>query len=194
MFILLWLFPGFFFLVIFLGLNFDIWDRTTKHLAWDVLQNKFQISWISHDFEIHFSWSRVALALLRMTFVAVEIGLEFDDFSGWLWGHPRYKALAKLNVNGWFPGPAEILRPRSGVLRGTWAYMGYWNRDYRRMFRSLAWLLPQGGPADLVLVWRDCGGTKLQNIVFRGPLTLPSPGNHKNEDLLVFRKVKVSIY
>ena len=41
---------------------------------------------------------------ILMTFVALEIGLKFDLFSGSSWGHPRSWAPARLRVIGMVPG------------------------------------------------------------------------------------------
>ena len=38
-------------------------------------------NWISHDSRLNFSRFRVALGPVFMTFVALETGLKFDEFS-----------------------------------------------------------------------------------------------------------------
>ena len=64
-----------------MGLNLGVWDWETKHLAREVLQKSTfaEIGFlmipgsIFHDF---------GLGPIFMSFVALETGLKFDDFSG----------------------------------------------------------------------------------------------------------------
>ena len=55
----------------------------------------------------HFLWFWMVLGAILMTFVALETGLKLDDFSWWLWCHPRSKAPAWKTLSGWFPGPSN---------------------------------------------------------------------------------------
>ena len=41
----------------------------------------FRRNWISYDSRVNFSWFWVALGPIFMAYVALEIGLKFDDFS-----------------------------------------------------------------------------------------------------------------
>ena len=62
-------------------------------------------NWISHVSRVNFSWFWVALGPIFMTCVALENGLEFDDFSEWFWGHPRSCDHSRLRVICLSPGP-----------------------------------------------------------------------------------------
>ena len=81
-----------------------------------------------------------------MTFVALETGLKFDEFSRCFWGHPRSWQPAWLVVNWLVPGPYNNnsripeLEKRVHRIHGPLEYIGYmvhWNRDYSIILRSL---------------------------------------------------------
>ena len=126
-----------------------------------VAKNKFHRSWISYDSRLVFLWFRVAFELIFIAFAALETGLNFDDFQGDSGVPPLATILVGCKLVGsWalatpIPGSLnpiqEILRPRLGVLRLRWEYIGYmthWKRDYKR--RSL--LAPdKEGPPDILI-------------------------------------------
>ena len=72
---------GFLFLVIFgsesgcLGLEKQAFGKG------GVAKINFRRNWISHDSLVHFSLFGMASGPISMTFVALEIGLKFDDLS-----------------------------------------------------------------------------------------------------------------
>ena len=76
------LFPGFSFQWV-LGLNLDVQGWKTKHFAKEVLQKstfaEVGILMIPGSISSLFS---VSLGAIFMTFVALESGMKFDDFSG----------------------------------------------------------------------------------------------------------------
>ena len=79
------------------------------------LSQKLRFSW----FQGPFSWFWLSMGPIFMTFVALATGLKFDDFSKWLWGHPRSKVPAWLVGTGSDAGVViKMLRGAGGSL--TW--------------------------------------------------------------------------
>ena len=62
-------------------------------------------NWISNDSRVNFLWFWVALGPIFMSFVGLETGLKFDEFSGWFWGHPRSCDPSGFTVTWLVPGP-----------------------------------------------------------------------------------------
>ena len=105
-----------------------------------------------------------------MSFVVLDAGLKFDDFSGWDLAPRQVEAKlvgsrARVTSNpGSLKPILEILRPRLGVLRLRREYMGYmihWKWDYRG--RRAAWseglLLTRRGRW-INLIWNPLTGNR----------------------------------